>query len=191
MLLAIAGFVVVWFFCGASTAQPVTPAGVKAPSTVTGHGETVEAAKKNAVNKAVDELKNFMAQCELTASVVTEDYVRAHVLRDTGTPGQDLKIDQFDKPFKAWVLTFREGYSSDLVRRGHEAERQARGRERESLGLRLIVGLACVLLAAFGYVRLDEFTQRRYTNTLRVAAVTVAASLLAGWWWVFFQAPGL
>ena len=47
------------------------------------------------------------------------------------------------------------------------------------------IGLACLLLAGFGYVRLDEFTHRRYTAWLRIAGVGVATTVIAGWWWVF------
>ena len=48
-----------------------------------------------------------------------------------------------------------------------------------------MLGLSVLLLAGFGYVRLDEFTQRRYTTLLRIAGIGVATSVVMGWWYVF------
>ena len=49
-----------------------------------------------------------------------------------------------------------------------------------------MLALAVLLLAGWGYVRLDEYTQRRYTGWLRLAGVGVATTIAAGLWWVFF-----
>ena len=55
---------------------------------------------------------------------------------------------------------------------------------------RIFLGLSLLLLTGVGYVRLDEYTQRRYTRSLRVAGVGVASAVAAGLWWVFIQSPG-
>ena len=111
--------------------------------------------------------------------VVTEDYVRAHVV-DDGRPGKEIKNDALDKPFKEWILTYRtdNNWQADILRRD-------RAELRQTLTSRVVLCLAILLLAGFGYVRLDELTQRRYTGLLRVAGVGVASSLVAGWWWMF------
>jgi hypothetical protein len=180
-----------WLFCGTGCAQPLGPAAeLKAPTEAIGDGETVEAAKKAALTKAVEKLKGFMTMCEFTSFVVNEDYVRKYVLVDAGRPGEDVRVDNIEKPFKSWKLTFRAGYTNDLVRRDLEAQRKIRSEERQFLGSRIIIGLSFLLLAGFAYVRLDEYTHRRYTNWLRLAGVGVATTLIAGWWWIFFLAPG-
>jgi hypothetical protein len=187
-LLGIAGLMLMWLFCGTSSAQPMGLAVAKGPPGVTGHGETVDSAKKVAINKAVEEITGFMKRYEFTSFVVTEDYVRKHVLVDPGQPGEDVRVENFPKPFKSWTLTFRNGYSNDLVRRDQETRRKLRADERQNLGSHIVIGLAFLLLAGYGYVRLDEYTQRRYTTWLRLAGIGVAATVIAGWWWVCFQA---
>ena len=188
-LLGIAGLMLMWLFCGTSSAQPMGLAGAKVPTGVTGHGENVDTAKTVAFNKAVEEITGFMKRYEFTSFVVTDDYVRKHVLVDPGQPGEDVPVPGFAEPFKSWTLTFRTGYSNDLVRRDQEAQRKLRADERQTLGSHIVIGLAFLLLAGYGYVRLDEYTQRRYTTWLRVAGIGVAATVIAGWWWVYFQAP--
>ena len=71
------------------------------------------------------------------------------------------------------------GKRADPARQGARAQ-----------GTQVVLGLGLVLLTGFGYVQLDEYTNRRYTFLLRLAGATVVAVLLAGWWWLFFHAPG-
>jgi hypothetical protein len=193
MLLGIACLTLMWFVCGTGSAQPKEaplPRGVL-PRTVPGHGETVDAARKAAVSKAVDEVAAWMVLNELKSYKVTEDFVRKNALVDDGHAGKDLAVENIVNPFKAWVVTFKESdWWKELERRDHQAARELRAEHRQTVGSRVIIGLGLLLLAGFGYVRLDEFTQRRYTAWLRLAGAGVATTLLAGWWWMFFQAPG-
>jgi hypothetical protein len=103
-----------------------------------------------------------------------------------------IKLNDGEHVFKSWVLTFRSDvdWGKDLVRRDYEAARKQRADERQKVGALVIIGLAFLLLVGFSYVQLDEYTQRRYTTWLRVAGVGVGTTLIAAWWWVFFQAPG-
>jgi hypothetical protein len=123
---------------------------------------------------------------------VTEDFVLKNALPDAGRAGKDLAVENIANPFKAWVVTFRTDtdWWSDIVRRDHEAERKLRAEHRQTMGSRIIIALGLLLLAGFGYVRLDEYTQRRYTTWLRLAGVGLATTMVAGWWWIVFQAPG-
>jgi hypothetical protein len=160
------------------------------PRSVTGHGVTVEAAKKAAINKAVEVISHLMTSNELKSFKLTEDYVRKNVLVG-GEPGKDLQVENIVEPFKAWVVNFHpdNDWWKDIVRRDQEAQRKLRADERQTLGSHVVIGLAFLLLAGYGYVRLDEYTQRRYTTWLRVAGIGVAATVIAGWWWVCVQAP--
>ena len=74
---------------------------------------------------------------------------------------------------------------TDLVRRDHEEQRKARADQRHTWTAQVMLSLSVLLLAGFGYVRLDEYTQRRYTTWLRIAGIGVATSVAAGWWYVF------
>lgn len=194
MLLAISGLMVMWICCGTSSAQPKgSQLGKGAlPHSATGHGETVDAAKKAALSKAVAEVADLMALNQLKSFKITEEYVRKHLLVDTGNQGKDFAVENIAEPFKAWVLNFRTDtdWWKDIARHDQDAERKLRGEYRQMQGSRTIITLGLLLFAGFGYVRLDEFTHRRYTAWLRLAGLSVATTIVAGWLWVFSQAPG-
>ncbi|MBI2805047.1 MAG: hypothetical protein HYX68_08700 [Planctomycetes bacterium] len=184
MLLATGSLALMWFVCHTSSAQPkdAPPPDGFLPRKVTGYGETVDSAKKAAINKAVSEITSWL---KLQSNVITEDYLRTKVLADEGQPGKDEKIDNIRDPFKAWVVTFRtdEAWWKDLAHRDHEAMRQQRASQREGWAMRGVLGLAVLLLTGVGYLRLDDYTRRRYTTWLRLAAAGVVTLVAAGWWW--------
>ncbi|MSQ96005.1 MAG: hypothetical protein EXR98_15815 [Gemmataceae bacterium] len=183
ILLALAGSISMWFFCAPSCAQPKEVVFPKAllPGTVTGHGETVELAKKAAKNKAIGEITRGL---KLQAFVLTETYLDKQVV-DEGQPGKDVAVDNILAPFKAWEFTFRSDkpWWTDVIRRDHDAQRKLRTDDRLTWTARAVLGLSILLLAGVGYVRLDEYTQGRYTTWLRLAGVSVATTALAGTWW--------
>ena len=193
MLLGFAGLTTLWFLYGTCAAQPKpAPPPKVALAEVSGVGSSEENAKKNAVRKAVEAINRLMAAQDppLISFVVTEDYVISNNLfRDPGRAGKEVRdvIQEKEVVSKEWIVTFRNDtdWWTDVVRKDHELQRKVRSEQRQTLGSRLIIGLALVLLAGFGYVRLDEYTQRRYTTWLRVAGVGVATTAVAGWWWVF------
>lgn len=192
MFIAVAGLMLMWLFCAKSDAaadKEVTFPKDLLPAGVVGDGETVDHAKKAAFAKAAKEIK---ASLKLRVYVVTEDYLTKYVLVDAGKPGEDFKAHDNLPNFKAWELTFRtdKDWWSDIVRRDLDAQRKVRAEEREEWTMRGVLGLSILLLAGFGYVRLDEYTQRRYTTWLRVAGLSAATTAIAVGWYVFFQAPG-
>ena len=196
MLLGISSLMVMWFFCATSSAQPketALPKGVM-PKSVTGRGETLDTAKNDAVRQVVEKVTVLMRlnEPELKSFMITEDYVRQHLVVD-GRQGKDFQVDAIADPFKSWIFTIRTDtdWWQDIVRHDREAERKVREAERKVraearqwLGVRIVFGLAALLLAGVSYVLLDEHTHRRYTAWLRVAGVGVATSALAGWWWI-------
>src|SRR5207302_769824 len=108
-----------------------------------------------------------------------------------GEAGKDVKVENIADPFKTWTLTLRpdSAWWNDVVHRDQDISRKLRAEQRQAVGAQVIIGLACLLLAGFGYVRLDEYTQRRYTAWLRLVGMGVATTVVAGWWWVFLT-PG-
>jgi hypothetical protein len=197
-LLGIAGLMLILLTgcAGSARTKEIAQPDGHWPRSVTGRGETVDIAKKDALREATKTIANAMKlhHPPLLAFVVTEDYVRTRLLDSkSGEAGKDEKIQLNDGEhvFKAWVLTFRTDneWWKDIVRRDQETQRKLRADEHQTLGAHIVIGLAFLLLAGYGYVRLDEYTQRRYTTWLRVAGIGVAATVIAGWWWVCFQAP--
>jgi hypothetical protein len=159
----------------------------KLPREAIGFGETAEKAKAMAVKDAAERVRALMAMQKppLDSFVVSEDYARQLV--DTGKLGDDVKNEAFEKPLKQWVMPFRSDtdWWGDVVRHDFDAQRSARAADRQTWSSRGMLGLAALLLAAVGYVRLDEYTHRRYTTWLRIAGIGVATSAIAGIAYVF------
>ena len=181
MIVGIGSLLLLWMLCGATVAQPkdaMLPDRAW-PPTVIGNGPNEEAAKQNALEQAVRDLK-----ARLTAFDITEKYVRDFLVDEKEChPGEEIKLPGIERKF--WVLTFRPDYGKGLIHRDQEAQRKLRAEERQTWTSRVLIGLAFLLAAGVGYVRLDEYTRRRYTGWLRLAGVGVAASVAAGWWRVF------
>ena len=186
-LASLLGLVFVCGSLGAQPKEPVLPEG-RRPKSVEGMGVTQEKAKQDALDRAVKVVVGLMSEQTppLEAFKVDVTYVAKHLLTDPGTPGQDDKIElegQKAVPIKKWIVSFRTDYNwwRDIVLRDQEARRSLASQERQMWTGRIVAGLALLLVAGFGYVRLDEYTQRRYTTWLRLAGVGVAASVVAGW----------
>jgi hypothetical protein len=128
---------------------------------------------------------------------IDDDFVQKHLLANPGKPGEVIKLDNFAA--QQWIVALRPyaDWWEELLRRDRDEEikvraeeRKAHAQERQNLTARVMLGLSLMLLAGVGYVRLDEYTNRRYTRLLRVAGVGVASAVAAGLWWVFIQVPG-
>jgi hypothetical protein len=195
MLLGIASLTLLWFFCGAGSAQPKDAAAPKAGlEEVSGFGSNEETAKQNAIKKAVEAINRLMAAQDppIKSFVVTEDdLTKNKLLQEPGRAGKEVKaiIENKEIVSKEWIVTFRSDWWQEIVRRDHHIKRQEVATNRQHFGSQVILGLGLLLLAGVGYVRLDDYTQRRYTTWLRLAGVAAATTLAAGWW-MFVQAPG-
>ena len=175
MLLAIAGLTCVWSLCGPIRAQPkeAAPPRERWQKPIVGRGETEVTAKKDAWREAA-EIIDFLRQQQkplVKLSDFTELEVRRRFLANAGSAGDDIHIEEFDRPFKQWIVHLKP-----------ETERLLRADERQTMSSIGMIGLSILLVAGFAYLRLDEYTHRRYTTWLRLAGVGVATSALAGCW---------
>lgn len=175
MLLAIGSLTLVWSFCGPLRAQPkdAPPAPPAWQNPIDGLGKDEEAAKKDAVRRAKEELDRLrQARTSfVNASDLTEDDIKNRFLTDAGTAGKDQPVDGLQEPFKRWIVTLKP-----------ETERLLRADERQTISYLAMIGLSILLVAGVGYIRLDDYTHRRYTTWLRLAGVGVVSSAVAGWW---------
>jgi hypothetical protein len=189
ILLCFASLSFLWVCCGPINAQAkrLEPEVGKLPTEATGFGETEAIAKAQALKDAVKRVTLLMGMQKppLESFIVDEDYARKLV--EPGQRGKDHEDPIFKEPLKQWVMPFRtdNDWWTDVVYHDHEAQRKARADQRHTWTARVMLGLAVLFLAGFGYVRLDEYTQRRYTTWLRVAGLGVATTVAAGWWYVF------
>ncbi len=181
ILLCFASLSFLWVCCGPTNAQAkaLEPEFGKLPDNAVGYGETVDKAKAQALKDAVERVKMLMGMQKppLESTLVDEAYASKHLV-EKGRAGND--VEEGALKLKQWVMPFRtdNDWWNDLVRK-------ARAEPRHTWTARVMIGLAVLLLAGFGYVRLDDYTQRRYTTWLRLAGLGVATSVAAGWWYVF------
>jgi hypothetical protein len=203
IILGTASFLLMWTLCGPASAQAKTPRAPKGAweKPIVGVGETEATAKKDALRKAANVIEGVMRQVDppLRFFKIDDEFVQKHLLANTSKPGDDIKLEVLAEPAKQWIVTLRPyaDWWQELLKREHSEEVKVRTEERkvhaevrQSVTAKVMLGLSLLLLAGVGYVRLDEYTQRRYTAWLRLAGVGVATTLAAGVWWVFIQAPG-
>ncbi len=194
--MTIASLLVLMLVCGSLAGQVRQPKEQeRALPTITVDAEDEVAARNVARREAVKHITALMEsqRPQLVSFKVDEKYVEENRVLNNPLEGRvkaKIVLDGKERVFKEWELTFRTDadWWAEIVRRDHAAQREARhlrAQERETVTARVMLGLAILLLAGFGYVRLDEYTQRRHTAWLRVAGVGVAASVVAVWLWMF------
>jgi hypothetical protein len=180
ILLGIASLSFLWVCCTPISAQAkrLEPEVGRLPVEATGFGKTEEDAKADALRNATERVKALMGMQKppLESFVLKPEYVRTLV--GPGHAGKDVVEENLR--LQQWVMPFRTDtdWWADL-------QRKDRAEQRHTWTARVMLGLAVLLLAGFSYVRLDEFTQRRYTTWLRLAGLGVATSVGAGLWYVF------
>jgi hypothetical protein len=151
---------------------------------VKGYGQTVDAAKKNALREAVSELGQYLRtrRPPLVHWQPTEPFVEQHLLDGPGHADADVQLDDLG-PAKSWVVQLKMPGDTTLVHWDRQAERQERAEQRLGQTLSAVVTLCLMLTLVVGYIRLDEWTRSRYTAWLRLAGVSLVALGAAGWWW--------
>jgi hypothetical protein len=77
---------------------------------------------------------------------------------------------------EAWGKILEE-QRTDLLRQRHSVMK-----ERMLFLLKVMGGLVVLLATVAGYIRMDEWSKGYYTNWLRLAVLSCAGVVAAGWW---------
>ena len=186
MLLAVVGML--WFASGDSTAQPAPqndgkPKGFKAwPRSVKGYGETVEKAEKDAHRLAVEHVVGCLKNQDppIESWLPDDAYVKTHLLDGPGDQGKDFEEGAFKA--KTWVLTFKESPNLDeMVQLNKAAQRRELSAERQTMTGYVLATLTALLTLGWGYLRLDGWTNGRFTRWVCVLAAAIVGLAGLGW----------
>jgi hypothetical protein len=140
--------------------QAVRPGRVSAgaapgwPAEVKGYGETPREAKDWAVKYLSEDLAKFLARQTppLTTWQPTADWVKRHLLRGEGYPGEDSHFEGVGTR-KTWIYPVRAPDLGLLRSLDEEAQRLARSQQRMALAARVFAGLMLVLAAVTVYAK--------------------------------------
>jgi hypothetical protein len=197
LLLALAAMVGLWFIAGDTTAQPQPAPGGKAhqligwPRTVEGIAADEQKAQDNALEKAVKRINECLKaqDAPLSGWQVDKEYVRKHVLAGPGQAGPDIVL-QVGPPQKVWIQPLHEADMADLLERSQVAQRHSLASERQTLAAYSLAVLSALLLIAWGYLRLDEWTGGRISSWLRIGAIGLAVVAIVAWCWPLLRSFG-
>ena len=146
------------------------------PAEVKGYGVTVQDAKNDALKQIVLTLAEAVRHREppLLAWQPTTEYVKSHIIRDSGKAGEDFELEDVG-PRKTWIYTLKPLDWPALASLDQEAQRIDRRRERLILGNHVFGAVALILLVILGYLRLDDWTGGRYRRGLQMAGGAILA----------------
>ena len=173
----------VWLLTSQAGAEPAADHAARHVE-IKGYGLSIEAAKKDALTKAIAELTAELRQQQLEHWQPTEAEVQRHLLKTPGRAANDEVVAAGIPPSKTWMIELTIPAPEALQQLDRRALRREVSETRMSLTLRVVAALAFFLAVAVGCIRADEWTGARYTNWLRLAGAGVVAAAAAGWWWL-------
>jgi hypothetical protein len=169
----------VWLLTSQAGAEPNLAKAARRVEVI-GYGPTLEAAKKNALAAATSKVLAQLGKQHLTHWQPTPEFVSAHLLEGPGRAGSEELFEGL--PTKSWIHAVHLPDDADLRALDRQAERRERAEERMGLGLRGLTAILVVLVVLVSVVRLDEWTDSRYTTWLRLGGAMLLAGLAVGWW---------
>jgi hypothetical protein len=148
--------------------------------TVQNWGETEKDAEHNALQKAQDEIRAYLAEqnhpLQWRPSL---DYINEHLVKNTRSlPDKDFGDPLGTLRGVALSIEISPKDWQDMLRQ----DRLLRAESRMLLLAKLLVGVVAFLGAVAGYLRLEEMTKGYYTAWLRLAAIGFVTAVGAGIW---------
>jgi hypothetical protein len=149
---------------------------------VDGFGPDEVAARQNALEQAAEDVETWLGKRGIKWTAGTEvlrDYVRRSNMVTSNGPPTDEELKDAGK-VKRVIMTveLRPNNVRDLDRLARQGVMQ----ERQSVLVRVLIGLVVLLTLVTGYFRLEEATRGFYTGLLRVAVVGILTLTAFGLW---------
>jgi hypothetical protein len=162
--------------------QGQVPAGF--PRKVVGRGLDQESAKEDAYLKAQKQIADWLRGLgpPLTNWQPSLEYIRQ--LPATGARGPEMALSD-GTTSETWILTLSVPQPWEIehwYKEAQDAENAVRARERIILLGKSLVGVVALLAIVAGYLRLDDWTLRRYSRWLQLGGATLVFFALVSWW---------
>jgi hypothetical protein len=145
---------------------------------VTAYGETAEKADEQALEKARVVVCDYLRDQDPPvhwrpdARWVDDNLVKSR------TPAEQKDFQEAGLG-KAWERTLQVEVGAKQYREILEHDRQVSMEQRQLLLARILAGVVALLVAAVGYLRLDEATKGYYTLWLRLGALALVGAVAA------------
>jgi hypothetical protein len=153
--------------------KPAEPKGP--PWTVVGRGADQQDADDAALQKARDKLIAYLrGQDPPLEWQPSDEYVDKNLVKER-EPVKELEGLVPDS--KVYERTLKVDVDPKHFREMVDMDRRERVGERQLLLARILGGIVALLVAVFGYFRLEELTKGYYTGWLRVGAVLLVAAV--------------
>jgi hypothetical protein len=169
-------------------ARPSLPATaqVQAPNAhveIDGYGETALGAETVAQERAQQKVEEELSErFAATGWQPPADKVKTRYLLEKGVirsvKTERVKVDGAERWRAIYHVEINNSYLSTLK----EIAREQRMIERHFLLARVLAAVVVVLLAVFGYLRLEDATRGYYTRALRLGAVGLVVLAGLGLW---------
>ena len=178
-----------WLLTGYLDAQSgpgkTAPSPPSWPSEITGYGQTIDEARKEAAIHLAREAAAYLEALRppVVAWKPSPSFAEKHFLEPSGRQISDIVVEGLG-PRKRWTFPVKPLDAKKLASWNQEAVRQERAYERLLLSAELALVAALLLAGTWAYCYLEERTKGRYTRWLQAASAVLLVVVAAGWWWV-------
>src|SRR5262245_41039867 len=170
--------------CADTTSGHSRPARETAPpwkDRAVGYGTSLDNARLMAWEVARLRVTEFLRKCDPPVSwTPSVDYLRAQKL----VVREEVVENANARPSSRFEVRLDVEVNDQQLRDMQRHDRRERMGLRQSLWIKIVIGLVAILALVAGYHRLEETTCGFYTNLLRLALAGAAGLVAAGVWLV-------
>jgi hypothetical protein len=171
---------------GAQAPRIIRPVG-DWPAEVKGYGDTTDQARKSAIHEGIRQLRLVMQRQNppLQSWDPDPEFVGAHWLILPGHAGEDFVDENLGLAKKSWIIRLKSDLDwQEVVSKDRQAARRQVAISRQGTLARAVLLVSLLLGIGFSYLRLEEWTQYRYSRVLRFFGAGLVAGIAGVAWWI-------